>query len=328
MKLRILVLMLAAGLALAVLPGALAAQSGSFHRQFQVSGPVLLVVHNGSGDVRVSAMPGNTVTVDAMIHESGGLFWGPDPRTIQRIENNPPVAQNGNTIRISEVDSGWTRHVSIRYTITVPPATQVQAETGSGDLYLDGMQRDARLQTGSGDVHLNHQTGNVHATSGSGDITFGQINGSAEFSTGSGDVRGREVTGHMRASTGSGDVRVEQVGQGAYANTGSGGVSLDQVSGDVTASTGSGDVSIGGELSGAHRWDLGSGSGEIRVSLPPSSFVQARLESGSGGIEVRLPQRDTNISRHRWSGTIGTQAGTPAALLIAHADSGSIVVHE
>ncbi|MGH9474922.1 MAG: DUF4097 family beta strand repeat-containing protein [Terriglobales bacterium] len=326
MKLRILLLILAAGLALAVLPGALVAQSGSFHRSYQVNGPVLLVIHNGSGDVRVSAMPGNTVTVDASIRENGSFFWGPDPRVVQRIEDQPPIEQDGNSIRISLVDSGWTRHVSIRYTITVPPQTQVQAETGSGDIYLDSLQRDARLQTGSGDVHVNHHTGNVHAASGSGDISFGSISGSADFSTGSGDVRGRDVSGHLRASTGSGEVSVASVGQGAYANTGSGDVSLGQVSGDLTASTGSGEVSVGGQLDGSHRWDLGSGSGEIRVSLPASAFVRARLETGSGDIAVRFPQRDTNISRHSWSGTIGSQSGSPSALLIAHADSGGIVV--
>ncbi|MGH9414651.1 MAG: DUF4097 family beta strand repeat-containing protein [Terriglobales bacterium] len=327
MSLPKLALLLSAALALTAMPAALSAQSGSFHRQFQVNGPVTLVIHNGSGDVRVSAIPGRSVTVDATIKEHFGFFTGADPRDIQNIENHPPLSQSGNTIRIDKIQAGWFHNISIRYVITAPADTEVRAETGSGDIDLDGLRRNTRLDTGSGDVHIAGLRGDVHASTGSGDIRIGRIDGSADFSTGSGDISGDAVSGHLRASTGSGDIRVDQIGQGAYAGTGSGEVTLGEVSGNVTAHSGSGDISIGGVLSGSERWDLGSGSGEIHVALSANSQAQARLSADSGDISVRLPSRDSSSGRHSWTGIIGTGTGSPAATLVAHADSGDVVVH-
>ncbi|MGH9488475.1 MAG: DUF4097 family beta strand repeat-containing protein [Terriglobales bacterium] len=323
--LNALLAILALALALTALPAALAAQQGSFHRQYQVNGPVTLEIHNGAGDVHVTALPGNTVTVDATIRQSFGFFLGSDPQAVQRVEHQPPITQDGNTIRISRIQGYWARHISIRYTITAPPDTQVSAQTGSGDVDLDGLQRPARLHTGSGDVHVTRLGGDLHASTGSGDIVFGSIQGSAHFSTGSGDIRGREIAGRLRADTGSGDVIVNQVGQGAYASTGSGSVHLDAVTGDVTAQTASGDVSVGGTIGVGHRWDLGTSSGAVYVSLHVVGSVAAQLYSSSGGIDVHLPSENVSSSRHSWSGTLGS--GAPSGTLVAHSSSGGIVVH-
>ncbi|MGH9466960.1 MAG: DUF4097 family beta strand repeat-containing protein [Terriglobales bacterium] len=327
MRRRTLPLLLGAGLLLAALPLTVSAQQGSFHRQFQVNGPVQLVIHNGAGDVHIRALPGNQVTVDATIHESMGFFFGPDRAAILRVEQQPPVAQDGNTIRIDPEQGDWARHIWIRYTITAPPATAVRAETGSGDLYLTGLQSDARLRTGSGDVHVMSLRGDVDAATGSGDISFGQISGNAAFATGSGDVRGDSVGGHLRVRSGSGDVHVGRIGGGAYAGTGSGTVGLEQVSGSVTAHSGSGDIEIGGSLNGAQQWDLGTGSGEIQVNLGGNSLARAQLHAGSGDIDVHSPNRDTNVSHHSWSGIIGGGSSTPGATLIAHTNSGDITVN-
>lgn len=325
MMLRRIALILTAGMVLVALQTGLAAQSGSFHRQYQVSGPVTLIVHNGSGDVHVSALPGHTVTIDAVIRSHFNLFFGASPQDIQRIEQNPPITQSGNSIRIDQVRAGWMSNISIRYTITTPPDTEVRAETGSGDLYLASLQRAARLGTGSGDIHLDNLGGGVHASTGSGDITFGRIQGDAELSTGSGDIRGREVTGHSHVSTGSGDVRIEQMDQGGYAGTGSGQLSVGQVTGDLTAHSGSGDLTIQGQLDGEHHWDLRTGSGELHLALAGGSAAQAQLSTDSGDITVRLPSRNVSTSRHSWTGVIGN--GSAAATLNAHAGSGDIVVH-
>jgi DUF4097 and DUF4098 domain-containing protein YvlB len=102
---------------------------------------------------------------------------------------------------------------------------------------------------------------------------------------------------------------------------------LDNVQGDLNAHSSSGSVRVGGTLGTQNQWRIGAASGSIEISLPPATFTQARLDTASGSIHVGLPQRDSQIGRHSWSGVIGSQSGSPTALLVASTASGSITVN-
>ena len=95
---RTLVFILASSLA------SFASVIGTFDRSFQVNGPVDLEVLTRSGDVTVRNGSTGTVSIHAKIHSSNSWFGGDHKAEVQELQNNPPVRQNGNSIRIDYVN--------------------------------------------------------------------------------------------------------------------------------------------------------------------------------------------------------------------------------
>src|SRR5215813_12024870 len=141
---------LATLVAFAVLPMQ-AAQTGHFERTLSVSGPVDLEVVSGSGNISVHVGGSNSVAVSAKIRANNSwLFGGDAEEKIRRIEQNPPVTQQGNTIRIGRTeDRDLFRNISIDYDVTVPAQTKLTTQTGSGDTTITGVQLPLVAKTGS-----------------------------------------------------------------------------------------------------------------------------------------------------------------------------------
>ena len=147
---------------------------GTFDRSFQVNGPVDLEVLTRSGDITVRNGSAGTVSIHAKIHSGNSWFGGDHKAEAQELQNNPPIRQNGNSIRIDYVN---INNISIDYEITVPENTAIRTHTGSGDQTVEGLKGNVDLESGSGDLRLARLTGEMH------------------FQTGSGNVRGRELSG-------------------------------------------------------------------------------------------------------------------------------------
>src|SRR5207247_10219874 len=91
---------------------------GSFDRTLSVNGPVALEIISGSGGIHIDAGAVNTVHIVARIRADPRFGSDTDAR-VRRIEANPPIEQNGNTIRIGRVsDNDLYRNVSIGYDVT------------------------------------------------------------------------------------------------------------------------------------------------------------------------------------------------------------------
>ena len=154
---------------------------GTFDRSFQVSGPVDMEVLTRSGDITVHNGAPGTVTIHAKIQSGNSWFGGDHKADVQELQSNPPIRQNGNSIRIDYVN---INNISIDYEITVPEDTTLRAHTGSGDQTIEGLKGNVELESGSGDLKLARLTGDMH------------------FQTGSGNVRGRELSGPARSQSG------------------------------------------------------------------------------------------------------------------------------
>src|SRR5258708_27703268 len=103
---------------------------GTFDRSFQVNGPVDLEVLTRSGDITVRNGGAGTVSIHAKIHSGNFWFGGDRKQEGQELQNNPPIRQTGNSIRIDYVN---LNNNSIHYEITVPENTAIPPHTGSGD---------------------------------------------------------------------------------------------------------------------------------------------------------------------------------------------------
>jgi len=234
----------AAVLALAALP-ALGAEA-TFERTLQVSGHVELTVQTGSGNIHVTRGAGNQVHVWGKVKFN---CWGicANEGRVQEIVANPPIEQTGSIVRIGARHMDL-RNISIDYEIQAPENAYLDANSGSGNVTVEGVGENAKLSTGSG---------NIHATG---------------------------LHGGFSVDTGSGNIYAEQTGEGfVKAGTGSGNLELRNLRGGLNAHTGSGNVKAGGTPTSD--WKLGAGSGNIDLWIG-NAPVTLDASTGSGGIHT------------------------------------------
>jgi hypothetical protein len=287
------------------------AAQGSFERTMKVTGPVELEVTTGSGNIEVRTGDAATVRVRGIIRVHNRSGWSVNDesarRKIQRIEDNPPIQQNGNFIRIGRLeDSELRRTVEISYELQVPVETRLRSDTGSGDQTIAGLRGPVKGSTGSGNLKVSGIADETHVDTGSGDVELNAIKGAVYAETGSGNIRATGVAGAIRAHTGSGDVRLEQTSEEPVkADTGSGNVEVSGVRGSLRASTGSGNIIAQGEPRGD--WKLDTGSGNITMRVPPSANFSLYAHTGSGSVNTTLPITVTGkVGGHELRGKVGT----------------------
>jgi DUF4097 and DUF4098 domain-containing protein YvlB len=311
-------------LAVGALP-VFAASTGHFERTLQVSGPVDLDVTSGSGNITVHTGGSGTISVSAKIHGSNSwLFGGGDvEERIRRIEKNPPIEQQGNTIHIGRFeDRSLTQNISIDYELTVPAQTRLSSHTGSGDQLVNGLQLPLTAKTGSGNITVEQVAGDAHISSGSGDLKINGVKGSLHADTGSGNIRAEGIAGEIVASAGSGNVEMDQVAAGDIkVETGSGNVKLRGVKGGLRASTGSGDIQAEGEAT--HDWHLGAGSGNITLRVPPQASFDLDARTSSGTLHLNRPvTTQGTISKSHIQGKVGSGG----VIVDVHTGSGDIAL--
>ena len=313
-----------------------AAQEGTFDRTLKVAGTVDLDVSTGSGAITINRGSEGQVVIHATIRASEmGWFSGGDPAArIKAIQDNPPIEQSGNVIRIGHfLDNERQRNVSISYDIQVPQDVRlhsrtgsghirissingpVDASTGSGGIDVSDVATDARLQTGSGSIAINNVAGTVRARTGSGSIGGEKIGGTSTMNT-SAKFQGKAMPLTSAGSTASGRAYLDF-------ETGSGNIRLQNIAGELKAHTGSGSIEAEGQQTGD--WDINTGSGGIRVRLPDSSkfTLMARTSSGSISTDFPLTIQGT-VSKRELSGSVN--GGGPRLEL--HTGSGSIHIEK
>lgn len=285
-----------AAIAISAVP-ALAAPTGHFERTLKVSGQVDMEISSGSGNVNVHIGAADTVQITAKIHgNNNGTSWlfgsGDVEEKIRKIEQNPPVRQQGNMIVVGRVeDRELLRNISIDYDVTVPAQTKLLSQTGSGDQTITGLQQALTAKTGSGNVTLENIGAESHVHTGSGDLKIDNVKGNLFADTGSGNIRAYGVAGEIDAHTGSGDVEMHQVAAGDIkVGTGSGNVKLQGVKGGLRAQTGSGDIQAEGEAT--RDWRLGAGSGNVTLKLPTQASFDLDARTSSGVLKVSHPFTD------------------------------------
>ena len=280
----LLILMMAA--AVAAMP-AFAEQEGHFDRTLSVTGAVDLTIQTGSGDIIVRPGDSSKVVVHGTIRANHSWLSGDASARIHEIETNPPIEQNGNTIRIGRTDDHEREHnISISYEVTVPAQTKLHSESGSGDETVDGIAGPIEATSGSGELKISNIGAEVHLRTGSGDVELNSIKGNARARTGSGSIRAIGIAGGLNASSGSGEVKLEQT-----------------AAGDVEVSTGSGDVEIRGrerrgtrdnwkrgdqrERNASGRLEIADGIGGVTVEFPAEAAFDLYAQSSSGNIETK-----------------------------------------
>ncbi len=244
---------------------------GTFDRTLTVTGPVDLEVLSHSGDITVHGGPAGVVTIHAKIHVGARWLTGSHDSEVHELQQNPPIRQNGNSIRIEYSD---IRDISVDYEITVPTETAVRSHTGSGDQNFRDLKGRIELESGSGDLRLSRLTGEMR------------------FHTGSGNIRSEKLSGSIYGRASSGDLDIDEIGSGDVdIETGSGNIHIQGLSGGLRASAGSGDITVTGTPK--ESWRVHTGSGNVTLRLPSQAAFDVDLATSSGDATVEHPVTTT-----------------------------------
>lgn len=284
----VLAFFLAAAVSLAAAGPVTAQAEGSFERTLKVTGPVDLEIRSGSGSIRVTPGPADSVRISARIRSGRFWFSGNAADRIREIERNPPIEQSGNSIRVGyETDRSLFRNISISYDVTVPSRTTVDARTGSGAVDVGDLEGAVEAHSGSGSIAIGRVAGPVVATTGSGAIDVCGAQG-LEARAGSGSIKATGIAGAVTAHSGSGAVRVDHVGRGDLdVSSSSGHVTVTGIDGAARISSSSGGVDVEGRPSGP--WDIRSSSGSVVLRVPKDAPFELDARASSGGIDVSHP---------------------------------------
>jgi len=293
---RVLLLVLASSLS------GFASVVGTFDRSFQVNGPVDLEVLTRSGDITIRNGSSNTVSIRGKIHQGNSWLESNRKADVDELQKNPPLRQNGNSIRIDYVN---LRNVSVDYEITVPENTTVRTHSGSGNQSVEGLKGTVDLEAGSGDMQLSRLTGDLH------------------FQTGSGNVRGRQLSGPARVKAGSGDIEIEETGEGDVdIRTGSGNITATGVNGGFRAEAGSGDIR--GNGTPKNLWSIRTGSGNVDLRVPSEAGFDVDVSSNSGTVVVDHPVTTTVQGRVQERKSVVGKVRNGGPTISVHTGSGDI----
>lgn len=279
---------------------------GNFDRTLTVSGPARLYLSNGSGSTRIHAGPPGHIHIHGEFRIRGWL-WGNPRRTAAELSQNPPIRQEESLVHVGSSRFAGGK-VSIDYTIEIPADTEVRANTGSGDLSVEGVAGPVTTHVGSGDVDFKEIQGDVRAITGSGDVRLAAVQGSAEVTAGSGDIEMKSIGGRVRVTAGSGDITVSSPGSAITIRTGSGDIRVTGASSDLRIQTGSGTVTIAGSPSTGAYWELHAASGDVRLAVPTDASFRFNAQSRMGDIQSRLPMTILEQSKRELRAVVGRGA--------------------
>lgn len=250
----------------------------SAQHSFETPGPVEFDVRNNSGNITITAAETaeSTVVVTA---EDRDL-----EEAVDRTEVSQPHAG-----RIVVRVPRWNRNgPSLRIEARIPVGSSVTAESGSGDLTVDGSLDKLAAKVASGDIAVNDDISAVSLQTGSGDVVTRSVT-EARIDTGSGDISVDAATGRAKVSTGSGDISLRRA-RDLDASSGSGDVTVDQVDGDVKVGVGSGDIRVGSVASGRVR--LNTPSGDVTLGICRGVTAKLDVTAVTGSIRSELDVDD------------------------------------
>ncbi|MGC5018185.1 DUF4097 family beta strand repeat-containing protein [Micromonospora sp. DT47] len=173
----------------------------------------------------------------------------------------------------------FTRTGGVDVTIELPSGSQLQGETGMGELHCEGRLGDCRLKTGHGSIRLD-QAGTVNLNSGYGDVIVNHVDGGAEVTTGSGVVRVGRIDGPARVKNSNGDSWIGEVTGDLRVNAANGNITVDRAHADVTAKTASGGARLGEVTRGAVAVESAAGSLEVGISAGTAAWLELKTSAG------------------------------------------------
>jgi DUF4097 and DUF4098 domain-containing protein YvlB len=286
-------------------------------RTIKVGDRAALELSNLAGDVVVAGAPGDEIHIDALL-KARATDSNEARNQLDALEIE--VIEKPGRVRVRTIWPDW-QHTSaeVTFNVRVPFNTSVALSTVSGNVRVDKVKGETRVESVSGNVTVTGLSHLLRAKSVSGDVTITESTAP--------DV--------LAANSVSGEV----VGKGVKAK----GFELQTVSGNVTLTHSacersqiksiSGTIAFEGMLTQGGRYEFNSHSGDVRLTLAGSGFeLSASSFSGDLSSELELSSMVTaEDSRGRRRHHVGKQElrgtfGDGGALVLVKTFSGSVTL--
>ncbi len=246
-------------------------REGSFEKTLAVSGAVNLSVETAAGGIFVRSGSDNAVHIKAHIRARNSFIGGNAEDKIQKLQQNPPIQQQGNTIRITRPsDPDLRNNVRIEYDIIAPARTQLTTNRGAGNSSINGLALPVEATTGAGTITVEDLAGDVRLHTGAGTVNAKSIGGALDIESGAGSIHVQGEPKHdWRLKAGAGSIRLEVPSEASF---------------NLDAESGLGKVSISDSLA-------------LKDSTISSSRVRGKVGAGGPTVEISNGAGSIDISR-------------------------------
>ncbi len=222
-------------------------------------------VSNVSGEVRVTGWDEDVIEI------TGELGNGVDELVFERDGKHTTIKVKGERMRSSDLY------------IKVPEGSNLEVNTVSADIEVDGVHGMQRLQSVSGDITSQVYEDDFEAKTVSGDL----------------ELVGNNARTLVTLTTVSGDAEIENI---------SGEVEVTTVSGEIDIKAGvlsrarlratNGELDIEGELEAGGRYDLSVVNGEVDVLLHSDANLDVDIETFNGDIDNCFGEKSERKSEY------------------------------
>jgi hypothetical protein len=219
--------------------GSTSLQSERSEEAFVVGDAPSLKIDNFAGNVTVHAGERGVIRVVA-------TKKAPRVGDLGRIEIQTDEQNGGLQITTSR-PSGFM-NAAVELEITAPTGTRLDADTGAGNLDVDGLTGEIDAHSGAGNVDVRGAAGTARLDTGAGSIGYqGTPQGECRFETGAGNIRlvlPADLNVQVDLDTGMGNIDVDYVVDGQVTRTEVNGVIGDGSQGSIYAHSGTGNIDL------------------------------------------------------------------------------------
>ncbi len=290
-------------------------QTERFSRTFKVGKTGALELANISGDIVVTAGPGEDIVIEATKRARGR-----DEAEAKKQLADVTIEAVLRAGRV-EVRTQYPQHsnrVAVDYRVTVPAGGAVDVKSVSGDIKVTGAKGEVHVESVSGDVTADGLGSIARIKSVSGDAEVSGVSGDGEVTVGSvsGDVTARGIKCRsLEANSVSGEVRLTDV-------------SCER----ARVGTISGNVEYSGSLARGGHYELKAHSGNVRLALGTDTGFELEASTFSGNVRSDLPVNmratgtGTREGRRPQQHTLSGTYGDGSAQLDVRSFSGDITI--
>ena len=157
------------------------------------------------------------------------------------------MEERGDRLYLKEKFYGDDHHGNAFWKIAVPPGTEVECSSATGDISVNGFEGELEGSSGTGDIEVRKSKGEFELNSGTGNVEVSLCEGELDLNSGTGTVSISDCKGNIQANSGTGNCRASQVMilDDAEFNSGTGNCIVTRPAGemfDMEINSGTGDA--------------------------------------------------------------------------------------
>jgi hypothetical protein len=264
--------------------------------------------YDGKSEIRIKLILGDCDLLssrDDRIHVSMTY-------TYDKSEFEPRFREKGSTVYVEEKFHGNDPQGRSHWTIRVPEDVEVDFNSATGDMTIEGVFDEIEGSTGTGYYDIQNAKGEFDLSTGTGNIDLTGCEGQFELSSGTGNIRIKDCTGDFDVSSGTGDVDARNITieMDAEFSSGTGDAEVSGPKGDdfyLSVSSGTDDAVLdmaGRPLQGTYEMRCHARKG--RISSPVKFDTENVYDRGDNDYLEKIFTRGKDTPRYEISTGTGT----------------------